>query len=138
MTHLHTRSAAAAERYRSLELSARMASATRYELVGILYESLDSALAAASAAVERDRTTVISIQLGRARSILVALEAGLDFESGGKLAELLASVYRAMQRRLGDVANQAEAIDEVRSGVRDLSRSWSALAIMGEGLAAAR
>jgi flagellar secretion chaperone FliS len=117
----------ALDRYRDLQLSSRLASANRHELVSILYEQLDAALGAAAVAYEQGRNPVITIQMGRARSILTALESGLDFAQGGDLARTLAMVYRSMQSRLSDVTEYPAAIEEVRAGLADMARSWAAL-----------
>jgi flagellar secretion chaperone FliS len=121
------RAARAADRYRNLDSISRTATASPYELVGILYENLDHALAAAAAAVELDKQTAIPIHLGRARSIIAALEGGLDFDQAPDLAATLAGIYRAMQRRLSDVSDYPAAILEVQSGVANMAASWKAI-----------
>jgi flagellar secretion chaperone FliS len=118
----------AADHYRHLDLEGRLAAASPHQLVSILYESLDTSLAAAIMAYEQDKGAPLTIQMGRARSILLALEAGLDFERGTELASTLAAIYRAMQRRLSDVSDYPAALTEVQQGVSELARSWNALA----------
>jgi flagellar secretion chaperone FliS len=114
----------AADQYRHLDLSSRMASASPHELVSILYDSLNTALATAVTAHGAGKSAMVTIQLGRARSILSALEAGLDFDNGGEMAKTLATIYRSMQRRLSDVFEYPAALDEVRSGVTEIADSW--------------
>jgi flagellar secretion chaperone FliS len=118
---------AAADQYRHLDLSSRMASASPHELVSILYDSLNTALSTATTAFDAGKSALVTIQLGRARSILTALEAGLDFDKGGELAKTLATIYRSMQRRLSDVSEYPAALDEVRDGVAEIARSWRSL-----------
>jgi flagellar secretion chaperone FliS len=117
----------AADRYRDLDLNSRMMSASPHQLVSILYESLDTALSTAIAAHQQEKSTIVTIQTGRARSILLALDAGLDFERGAELAGSLAAIYRAMQRRISDVSDYPIALDDVRQGVAELMTSWNAL-----------
>jgi flagellar protein FliS len=123
----HQHNAFVADRYRDLDLNSRVATASPYQLVSILYENLDHALAAAAIAVELDKQAAVPIQLGRARTILAALEAGLDFDHAPDLARSLATVYRAMQKRLSDVQEFPDAIRDVRMGVADMAASWRAL-----------
>ena len=118
---------AAAEQYRQLDLNSRMASASPHQLVSILYECLNTALATAITAHSAGKSALVTIQLGRARSILSALEAGLDFEQGGEMARTLATIYRSMQRRLSNVTEYPAALEEVREGVVEISVTWSNL-----------
>lgn len=71
--------------------------------------------------------TLLPIPRWRAKSILAALEAGLDFDRGGTLATTLCGIYRAMQRQLANTPNDVEKLNEVRSGVANLAESWRAL-----------
>jgi len=95
----------ARNRYQVLDLSSRMEGASPHRLVAILYDS----------------------QMARAKSILAALEAGLDFDRGGELATTLCGVYRAMQRQLAIAGQDVEKLAEVRAGVANIAQSWRAL-----------
>lgn len=114
-------------RYHALDLSSRMEGATPHGLVTILYEELERSLAASIRAIETGQNVTRNSQIGRARSILVALESGLDFERGGALAETLGTVYRAMQRQLGQGGEDVAKLKEVREGVADMARAWRSL-----------
>jgi flagellar secretion chaperone FliS len=122
----HRRSSAL-DHYRQMDLKSRIETASPHVLVTMLYDHLDAALNAASTAYAQGRSAAFTRQMGRARSLLAALEAGLDMQQGGALAELLQLAYRSMQRRLSDVADHPAAIDEVRAGLGDMARSWNAL-----------
>ena len=104
-----------------------MEGASPHRLVAILYEELENALDTAIRATEGGLDIAAHTQMARARSILAALEAGLDFDRGGALATTLCGVYRAMQRQLAAAARDAEKLREVRTGVADIARSWRAL-----------
>ena len=124
----YARTTFVSEQYRELDLCSRMSTASMHELITILYESLENALATFEAASHKGKIDVATRQLGRARSIIAALEAGLDFEKGGDLATMLAGIYRSMQRHLASDSLAPAAIAEVRMGVASLTISWKALA----------
>ena len=103
--------------YQDLALSSRLEAATPHELVSLLYEELLVAL------------DVLKASMGstaRAASILVSLEASLDFEQGGQLARTLAGIYRAMQAELTLVMRHQDIgrLAVLREGVVDLFQAW--------------
>ncbi len=117
----------ARNRYQVLDLSSRMEGASPHRLVAILYEELENALDIAIRATQAGQDVAANTQMARARSILAALEAGLDFDRGGALATTLCGVYRSMQRQLGAAARDPEKLREVKTGVADIAKSWRAL-----------
>jgi flagellar protein FliS len=117
----------ARNRYQVLDLSSRMEGASPHRLVAILYEELQNALDGAIRARENGQDIVANSQMARARSILAALEAGLDFDRGGSLATTLCGVYRAMQRQLASATHDAQKLKDVKEGVAEIAKSWSAL-----------
>lgn len=117
----------ARNRYQVLDLSSRMEGASPHRLVAILYEELQNALDGAIRARENGQDIAANTQMARARSILAALEAGLDFDRGGSLATTLCGVYRSMQRQLAAATHGVEKVREVRDGVADMAQSWRAL-----------
>lgn len=117
----------ARNRYQVLDLSSRMEGASPHRLVSILYEELQNALDSAIRAREASQDVAANTQMARAKSILAALEAGLDFDRGGDLARTLCGVYRAMQRQLANSAQEPDKLAEVRSGVASMAESWRSL-----------
>jgi len=104
-----------------------MEGASPHRLVAILYEELQNALDSAIRARENGQDVAANSQMARAKSILAALEAGLDFDRGGDLATTLCGVYRAMQRQLATAGQDVEKLAEVRAGVANIAQSWRAL-----------
>ncbi len=117
----------ARNRYQVLDLSSRMEGASPHRLVAILYEELQNALDGTIRARENGQDVAANSQMARAKSILAALEAGLDFDRGGELATTLCGVYRAMQRQLATAGQDVEKLAEVRAGVENIAQSWRAL-----------
>ncbi len=104
-----------------------MEGASPHRLVSILYEELQNALDGAIRAREGGHDIATNSQMARAKSILAAPEAGLDFERGGTLATTLCGIYRAMQRQLANTPNDIDKLTEVREGVVNIAESWRAL-----------
>ncbi len=121
--------ASASRHYRQLELASRVSEASPHALVSLLYEELLNALDAAIAVAAKGVALKGNVHLAKARSILSALEASLDFENGGELAPVLARVYRAAGREISDsVANNAGAkLPEVRAAISNIVYAWAAL-----------
>lgn len=116
--------------YHALALASRLDAATPHQLVGYLYEELGQALAVAMAVLDRGESLVGEPNALRARSILVALAAGLDRERGGSLASTLGDVYRSMLKALASAIEQSDraGIEELAAGVDALAESWKKIA----------
>ena len=106
--------------YQDLALSSRLEAATPHELVSLLYEELLVALDVLKASMGSRHSAA------RAASILVSLEASLDFDQGGQLARTLAGIYRAMQVELTLVMRHQDIgrLAVLREGVVDLFQAW--------------
>lgn len=79
--------------YRRIDAAGRTATADGPALVQLLYQELVAALRAAAWACEHGRHAARSERVQRATAILFALDAGLDFESGGEVSVTLARLY---------------------------------------------
>lgn len=121
--------ASASRHYRNLELASRVGEATPHALVALLYEELLDALDIIIAFTKSGSTATGSVHLTKARSILVALEASLDFENGGELAPVLARIYRSAGRELNDALNDDDCkkLTELRAAISNIAYAWTAL-----------
>lgn len=123
-------STAAMSRYRDIDLAARVAGASPHQLVAMLFDGLAASLGGAAAAltarqpVQRIRTVTKSL------AILDALEASLDFGSGGKVARTFATLYGELRALV--VAGNAEVRPELFAAAADrvamLSDAWRSIA----------
>jgi flagellar secretion chaperone FliS len=124
--HGHARAGA---RYRSVDVSTRVEGASAHRLVSILYDELLTLIGtAAGAHRQRDFSKRGGAQ-ARAFAILDGLRADLDFDKGGDVAPMLASVY-AEVRRLILVAgreNAPEKFDEARKLIAEIAAAWDAI-----------
>jgi flagellar secretion chaperone FliS len=119
----------AQSQYKSLELASRVEGASPHALVGILYDELLRSLDVLGAALRQGREIAREPSAARARSILMALSASLDFDQGGSVAQTLGGVYRAMTRQLLEVIADGDAtkLIELRDGVETIAQSWKRL-----------
>lgn len=121
-------SRSALRHYQELALSSRLEAATPHALVSLLYEELIITLDVLKAATTNrpSPSPKPGSSAARASSILVSLEASLDFEQGGQLAQTLAGIYRTMQAELTFVIRHQDQarLAVLREGVTDLYQAW--------------
>ena len=119
----------AADQYLALELNSRLEAASPHKLVSILYEELMRALEVAVRTLATGRPIVAHPQVHRAQSILMALEASLDFKAGGTLSESLAAVYRSMRKELSQAARAGDPgkLSALQNGVESVANAWAAV-----------
>lgn len=120
----------ASAQYRALALSAQTENADPHRLVVMLYDELLLCLDVLVRRAERHASLIGDAQAHRARGIILALRAGLDFENGGALAFTLDSLYDGLS---GELEQKLSAPDplrlaELRAGVESLAAAWRAIA----------
>lgn len=124
------RPAAAAAHYRDIDLAARVASASPHQLVTMLLDGLRASLTGAAQALEARQPAQRMRTVTRSLAILDALEASLDFGSGGKVARTFATLYGELRALV--VAGNAESRPELFSAAADrvgtLSGAWREIA----------
>ena len=119
--------------YRAVDLEARAAAASPYELVLVLFDGLLDELARARGHIEARRYQQKGASLEKCLNILNGLNGSLDYESGGELVQGLARLYDYCVYRLSDVSVSLslEGLDEVVQLLGVLRDGW-------EGVNAAR
>lgn len=120
----------ATAQYRTLALSAQTESADPHRLVMMLYDELLLCLDVLVRRAERQTSLIGDAQAHRARGIILALRAGLDFGSGGQLAHTLDSLYAALSSELEERLSAPDPLRlaELRGGVESLAAAWKAIA----------
>jgi flagellar protein FliS len=115
--------------YRRLQHESRAAAADPVELVTMLYDELEVAVGVLAAMVRQGQRISATDPAHRARAILIGLDAGLDREAGGDVAEALSRVYRSMRRKLDETvaANSEEGLKELLDGILTISNAWRQL-----------
>jgi flagellar protein FliS len=119
--------------YRQIDVVGRTAEADPHRLVELLYDELIHALRTAAWASEHRQGKVKGDKVTRATAILFALEAGLDFEKGGSVAETLARLYQGARRAVVDASigwDPAPFLD-VAANLEDIAEAWRSLRAAG-------
>lgn len=119
--------------YRAVDLEARAAASSPYELVLVLFDGLLDELARARGHIEAKCYQQKGASLEKCLNILNGLNGSLDYESGGELVQGLARLYDYCIYRLSDVSVSLslEGLDEVVQLLGVLRDGW-------EGVNAAR
>ena len=114
--------------YREVDLLGRTAMADGPGLVQILYEELGQALRIAAWAAERRQYATKSERVTRATAILFALEANLDFEQGGSVAEALATFYAGARKEIvrASIGNDGQPFLDVAASFAEIAQAWQA------------
>lgn len=116
--------------YEAMSYSSRIEGASPHELVTILYEELVLALTLLAFSMRAQDSLKTNAQFGRASGIIHALEAGLDHDLGGTLAESLSAIYRSARTEMmvaRETANP-ERIERLARAFTDMNDSWKKIA----------
>lgn len=119
--------------YRSVDLEAKAASSSPYELVLMLFDGLLDELARARGHIEGKRFQQKGRSLEKCLNILNGLNSALDYEGGGELVQGLARLYDYCIYRISEVSVSLSLadLDEVVRLLGVLREGW-------EGVSATR
>jgi flagellar protein FliS len=117
------------ETYRSVDLASRTGGANPHQLITILYEDLLRELRLGAMAIDTGDHPAKSARLTKAVALLFALEAGLDFDKGGSVAETLSRFYRGCRDEVmrASIENQAAMVRDVAGNIGEIAASWKAI-----------
>lgn len=122
-----------AAHYRSVVSHGLVADASPTRLVQIMYEHVLSQLVTAQGCMERiknnmplDQVVAKGKSLGKAIRLINQLNATLDMEQGGQVAQNLRALYVYMLTRLtqANAANDPRIVAEVSELVRKVKAGW--------------
>ena len=119
----------ASAHYGSLALSSQIETADPHMLVALLYDELLACLNILTVLANDGGSLLLNPHAHQARAIIVALRAGLNFESG-ELADTLAGLYAALASELEERLANPDPLRfaELRAGVESLAAAWDAIA----------
>jgi flagellar protein FliS len=129
-----------AAQYRAVRSHGLVADATPSRLVQIMFEHILSELATAQGCMERIKNNMPlgevvakGKSLGKAIRLINQLNATLDMERGGQIAENLRALYLYMLERLtvANVTNDARIVAEAASLVRKVKSGWDQIVTDG-------
>jgi len=114
------------EIYRQIDASGRTAEADGPALVQLLYDEAIRTLRTVAWATENNQHAMKSDKLTRATAILFALEAGLDFESGGDVAVTLARLYNGARNTIvsASLGNDPAPFRNVAATLAEIADAW--------------
>ena len=120
----------AGAQYREIDVTTRVEGASPHRLVAILYEELLGAIATMGQAIRVGDIVRRGESQSKALAIVGGLEAGLDFEKGGEIAEMLLTIYAEVKRLLIRAARGEDmaSSDAARKLVGEIATAWGAIA----------
>ena len=121
---------AGAGAYRQVGVLTGVSAATPHQLVLMLFDGFDEALAQALGALRDGAIEAKCRAIGRAARIVdEGLRASLDLDGGGKLAADLRELYAYVGLRLvrANLDNDAAGIDECRRLMQPLREAWASI-----------
>lgn len=112
--------------YRRIELAGQTAEADGPALVQLLYDEAIRALRSAAWAAEHGRYAMKSDKVTRATAILFALDAGLDFETGGTVAPALAKLYAGARMTVvnASIGSDPAPFRDVAATLEEIGQAW--------------
>ena len=117
----------AAGAYRQIGVETGVAVASPHQLVLMLFDGFNEAVAQASAALQLRQIEARGRAIGRAASIVdEGLKGALDVKAGGKLAEDLKALYTYVTLRLtqANLHSDATALEECKRLMEPLRAAW--------------
>ncbi len=130
MTVAHHHPGQARMHYEAMSYSSRIEGASPHELVTILYEELILALTLLAFSMRAQDSMKTNAQFGRASGIIHALEAGLDHDLGGTLAESLSAIYRSARSEMmiARETGNPDRVERLAQAFSDMNDSWKKIA----------
>lgn len=112
--------------YRAVDLEARAASASPYELVLVLMDGLLDELARARAHIAAKRYEQKAASIDKCVEIINGLSSSLDFEQGGETVANLANIYEFCANHLhgAGINMDPDMVDEVVRILTTIRQGW--------------
>ncbi|MBW5810959.1 flagellar export chaperone FliS [Yersinia kristensenii] len=113
--------------YAQVGLESGVMSASPHQLIVMLFDGAQSALVRARILMNQKDIPAKGAAISKAIDIINnGLNAGLDLEKGGEMAENLSALYDYMSRRLlhANLHNDEQAIIEVLALLENIADAW--------------
>ncbi len=119
----------AIKQYQQVSVSSSVMGASSHRLVQMLMEGALERIALAKASMTRNEIALKGQNIGVAINIVGGLQASLNKEAGGSIAENLSNLYDYMVRRLlaANSQNDEGILDEVSGLMIEIKMGWDAM-----------
>lgn len=127
---MYSSSRCGANAYARVGLETGILAASPHKLVTMLFQGAHLALSSALVHMKNGQIAAKGEAISKAVAIINSgLQASLDIEAGGELAQQLNALYEYMNRRLlqANLHNEPRYIEEVVRLLGELSEAWSAI-----------
>lgn len=124
-------SRAALRQYTQVNTETEITTASPHRLIQMLYEGALESITKARGHMVRQQVADKCTQISKALAIIVdGLEASLNLEAGGEIAENLAALYDYMARQLveANIRNSPDILDEVHRLLSEIKEGWDGIA----------
>ncbi|PTR16415.1 flagellar protein FliS [Nitrosospira sp. Nsp2] len=133
---MYTASRQGINAYARVGLETGVIAASPHRLILMLFEGARIALSSALVHMRSGETVAKGESISKAISIITSgLQASLDIEAGGELAQHLNALYDYMSRRLllANLHNKPEYVEEVARLLAELNDAWAAIGTSNGG-----
>jgi len=120
---------AAMKQYQQVSVHSGIMDASPHRLVQMLMEGVLEKIALAKGNMANKQVAGKGENISRAIGIIGGLQASLNYELGGEIAENLNNLYDYMSRRLviANLQNDASILDEVASLMVEIKMGWDGI-----------
>lgn len=129
-----------AQSYASVGIDTAVETADPHRLVLMLFDGATAAISLARVHMEAGNIPQKGLAISKAIDLVVnGLQASLDLETGGDLADHLAALYEYIAQRLlfANLKNSVAALDEVSNLLSGLREAWAQISPLNQQAAAA-
>jgi flagellar protein FliS len=133
---VYTNFRSAAHTYANVGLETGVVAASPHQLIVMLYEGAELAVRMAIKHINDGDIAKKSAAISKANNIIVeGLQAALDPQQGGEIAQQLESLYIYMSQRLmlAHINNQTAPLEEVLGLLHDLRGAWQQISGAASG-----
>ena len=126
---MSTAATIALQQYKKVGVQTGVTDASPHRLIQMLLEGILDKIAFAKGNIERKEIAKKGENIGTAISIINTLQASLDMQKGGDIAQNLSALYDYIARILFDanINSDVSKLDEATSLLIDIKSAWDAI-----------
>jgi flagellar protein FliS len=115
--------------YSNTQIHSGVMDATPYKLTAMLLGGAVDRVNAARGAIDKGDVALRGEMLGKTISIVAQLQADLDMDQGGEIAQNLEALYDYMIRGLVDAnrENDGDKLDEIQALLSEVKAGWDGI-----------